>query len=127
MEKLKLETQVIGTGPYRLVEYVPKSHVKLRKNLDYWGRPLPYLDEVDFPIIPDDATRILKLQAGEVDGAELIPYARVQELKNDPNLDMALFPSTKVTFLTMNVHGWLTRSADQQSLGGEAQSAASLR
>ncbi len=30
-------------------------------------------------------------------------------------------------FLTMNVHGWLTRSADQQSLGGEAQSAASLR
>jgi peptide/nickel transport system substrate-binding protein len=67
------------------------------------GKPLPYLDELDFPVIPDDATRILKLQAGEIDGAELIPYARVAELKNDPNLDMVLFPSTKVTFLAMNV------------------------
>jgi peptide/nickel transport system substrate-binding protein len=85
----------------------------IKRNPYYWqmgedGKPLPYLDEVDFVIIPDDATRILKLQAGEVDGAELIPYARVQELKNDPNLDMALFPSTKVTFLTMNVRPKLT-------------------
>jgi peptide/nickel transport system substrate-binding protein len=67
------------------------------------GKPLPYLDEVDFPVIPDDATRILKLQAGEVDGAEFIPYARVAELKNDANLDMILFPSTRVAYLTMNV------------------------
>ena len=89
------------------------TQMVLKRNPYYWqmgedGKPLPYLDEVDFPIIPDDATRILKLQAGEVDGAELIPYARVQELKNDPNLNMALFPSTKVTFLTMNVRPKLT-------------------
>jgi peptide/nickel transport system substrate-binding protein len=67
------------------------------------GKPLPYLDEVRFVVIPDDATRILKLQAGEVDGAEFIPYARVAELKNDPNLDMELFPSTRVQYLTVNV------------------------
>jgi cellulose synthase/poly-beta-1,6-N-acetylglucosamine synthase-like glycosyltransferase len=36
-------------------------------------------------------------------------------------------PVKAYAFLTMNVHGWLTRSADQTSLGGEAQSAASLR
>src|SRR3569833_2165766 len=66
------------------------------------GKQLPYLDEVDFPVIPDDATRILKLQAGEVDGAEIIPYARDAELKNDANLDMILFPSTRVAYLTMN-------------------------
>ena len=64
---------------------------------------LPYLDEIEFVIIPDDATRILKLQAGEVDGAEFIPYARVAELKADPNLDMQLWPSTKVNYLTLNV------------------------
>jgi peptide/nickel transport system substrate-binding protein len=38
-----------------------------------------------------------------VDGAEFIPYARVAELKNDPNLDMELFPSTRVQYLTVNV------------------------
>jgi peptide/nickel transport system substrate-binding protein len=85
----------------------------LKRNPNYWqmgedGKPLPYLDEVDFPVIPDDATRILKLQAGEVDGAELIPYDRVHELQADPNLNMALFPSTKIEFITMNVRPKLT-------------------
>ncbi len=36
-------------------------------------------------------------------------------------------PVKAYAFATMNVHGWLTRSADQAALGGEAQSAASLR
>ena len=80
----------------------------IKRNPHYWkmgedGQPLPYLDEVRFPVIPDDATRILKLQAGEVDGAELIPYARVAELKNDAEPDMELFQSTKVQFITVNV------------------------
>ena len=98
----------VGSGPFMFDSWQRGTQMVIKRNPYYWqmgedGKPLPYLDEVDFPIIPDDATRILKLQAGEVDGAELIPYARVQELKNDPNLNMALFPSTKVTFLTMNV------------------------
>ncbi len=68
------------------------TELVIKRNPHYWqmgedGKPLPYLDEVRFPVIPDDATRILKLQAGEVDGAELIPYARVAELKSDPNID----------------------------------------
>jgi peptide/nickel transport system substrate-binding protein len=103
----------VGSGPFMFDSWQRGTQMVIKRNPYYWqmgedGKPLPYLDEVDFPIIPDDATRILKLQAGEVDGAELIPYARVQELKNDPNLDMALFPSTKVTFLTMNVRPKLT-------------------
>src|ERR1044072_877040 len=61
---------------------------------------------------PDDATRILKLQAGEVDGAELIPYARVAELKADANIDMELYPSTKVEFLTLNVRPKLKDGSD---------------
>ena len=103
----------VGSGPFMFDSWQRGTQMVIKRNPYYWqmgedGKPLPYLDEVDFPVIPDDATRILKLQAGEVDGAELIPYARVQELKNDPNLDMALFPSTKVTFLTMNVRPKLT-------------------
>jgi peptide/nickel transport system substrate-binding protein len=98
----------VGSGAFMFDSWQRGTQMVLKRNPYYWqmgedGKPLPYLDEIDFPVIPDDATRILKLQAGEVDGAELIPYARVAELKSDPNLNMALFPSTKVTFLTMNV------------------------
>ena len=78
----------------------------LKRNPYYWkqgddGKALPYLDELDFQIIPDDATRLLKLKAGEVDGTEFIPYARVKELQGDPNLRMELWPSTRVAYLTM--------------------------
>jgi peptide/nickel transport system substrate-binding protein len=98
----------VGTGPFVLESWDRGTKMVLKKNPNYWqngedGKPLPYLDEVDFQIIPDDATRILKLQSGEVDGAEFIPYSRVAELKGDPNIDMELFPSTKVTYLTWNI------------------------
>jgi peptide/nickel transport system substrate-binding protein len=103
----------IGTGPFVLDSWERGTEMVLKRNPHYWqmgedGQPLPYLDEVRFPVIPDDATRILKLQAGEVHGAELIPYARVAELKADPALSMELFPSTKVQFLTLNVRPTLT-------------------
>ena len=50
----------------------------LKRNPYYWkkgedGKPLPYLDELEFQIIPDDATRILKLKAGEIDGSRVHP------------------------------------------------------
>ncbi|MGO4574183.1 ABC transporter substrate-binding protein [Microvirga sp. 2TAF3] len=98
----------IGTGPFVMTEWKRGVSMKLKRNPYYWkqgedGKPLPYLDELEFQIIPDDATRLLKLKAGEIDGTEFIPYARVQELKNDPNIRMELWPSTRVAYLTMNV------------------------
>ena len=107
----------IGSGPFMFDSWQRGTQMVIKRNPYYWqmgedGKPLPYLDEVDFPVIPDDATRILKLQAGEVDGAEFIPYARVAELKNDANLDMILFPSTRVAYLTMHVRPKMKDGAD---------------
>ena len=80
----------------------------LVRNPHYWkqgddGRALPYVDELEFQIIPDDATRILKLKAGEVHGTEFVPYARVAELQADANLRMELWPSTRVSYLSFNI------------------------
>ena len=76
------------------------------------GKPLPYLDGVTFEILPDDATRILKVQSGELDGAEFIPFSRVEELKADTKLNMELFPSTKVAYGTFNVRPKLKDGSD---------------
>jgi len=107
----------VGSGPFVLESWQRGTVMVLKRNPNYWqqgedGKSLPYLDEVDFQIIPDDATRILKLQAGEVDGAEFIPYSRVAELKADPDINMELFPSTKVNYLTLNVRPKLKDGSD---------------
>ena len=102
----------IGTGPFVMTDWKRGVSMTLTRNPYHWkqgedGKPLPYLDELEFQIIPDDATRLLKLKAGEIDGTEFVPYARVQELKSDPNLRMELWPSTRVAYLTMNVRATL--------------------
>ncbi len=98
----------IGSGPFMLASWERGATMKLVKNPHYWdkgadGEPLPYLDGVTFEVIPDDATRILRLQSGGLDGAEFIPYARVAELKGADGIEMELFPSTRIEYVTLNV------------------------
>ena len=97
----------VGSGPFVLKEWERGNYMLIERNPYYWakdadGVQLPYLDAVRFEIIPGDATRILKLQGSEIDGAEFIPLSRVAELKADPNINMELFPSTKVNSILMN-------------------------
>ncbi len=97
----------IGSGPFVLQSWDRGSEMKLVRNPYYWGKgedgkPLPYLDGINFEVVPDDATRILKLNSGELDGAEFIPYSRVDELKAASNLNMELFPSTRIEYITLN-------------------------
>ena len=97
----------IGSGPFTMKSWSRNSEMVMMRNPYYWklgsdGQPLPYLDDIRYVIIPDDATRILKLKAGEIDAAEFIPYSRVAELKADPRLNMVLFPAAQVHYFTMN-------------------------
>lgn len=97
----------VGSGPFTLKSWNRNSEMVMTRNPYYWkqgadGKPLPYLDNVRYVIIPDDATRILKLKAGEVDVAEFIPYSRVAELKSNSRLNMVLFPAAQVNYFTIN-------------------------
>src|SRR5712671_3716323 len=57
----------IGTGPYRFVEMKQNETIKLVKNPDYWKKGLPYLDGIEFAIIPNRSTAILAFVTGKVD------------------------------------------------------------
>ncbi|MGB3313157.1 MAG: ABC transporter substrate-binding protein [Albidovulum sp.] len=97
----------VGSGPFYLCGFEQGASMDFCANENYWkegadGKALPYLDGVHFQIIPDDATRILKLQAGEVDVAEFVPFSRAEELKADPKINMELFPSTRIIYSPIN-------------------------
>ncbi len=110
------ERHPVSSGPFVLQSWVHGSTMRLRRNPFYWKlgadqRPLPYLDGITFQVIPDDATRILKVQSGELDGAELIPFSRVAELGRDPRLRLELFASTRIDYVIMNVRPTLPGGA----------------
>ena len=57
----------IGTGPFKFVEYKPNEDIKLVRNPDYWKPGRPYLDAIEYSIIPNPATQLLAFTAGNFD------------------------------------------------------------
>lgn len=55
-----------GTGPFMLEDFEPDSLVRLKRNPGYYEPGLPYLDGLDFRIIPDEGSRMAALRAGSV-------------------------------------------------------------
>jgi peptide/nickel transport system substrate-binding protein len=48
----------IGTGPFKFVEFKANDSIRLVRNSDYWRPGRPYLDAIDWRIIPNRATRV---------------------------------------------------------------------
>lgn len=80
----------IGTGPFKLKEFAKGRHVHLVKHDDYWKPDRPYVDEVFIPYVTDDNTRILRVQGGEVDAAVAIPYAQIDQLDAQDDIDVQI-------------------------------------
>ena len=57
----------IGTGPFKFVEFKPNQSIKVVKNPDYWKKGLPYLDAIEWTIIPSRSTQLLAFVAGKFD------------------------------------------------------------
>src|SRR5436853_2541272 len=63
----QMRTNPIGTGPFKFVEFKANESIKLTKNPDYWKKGLPYLDGIEYTIIPNRSTAILAFVAGKFD------------------------------------------------------------
>ena len=59
-------TSAIGTGPYKCKEFRPGVRSISVRNENYWKPGKPYLDEIEYFSIPDEAARVNALLAGDV-------------------------------------------------------------
>jgi peptide/nickel transport system substrate-binding protein len=62
-----MRSKPIGTGPFKVVEFKRNEGIKLVRNPDYWKKGRPYLDAIDWKIVPTRSTRILGFVSGEYD------------------------------------------------------------
>jgi peptide/nickel transport system substrate-binding protein len=81
----KFVKQPVGTGPYKVTNYVPGEYVDLERFEEYWG-PKPSVKEARFFFVPEDTTRVAKLKAGEVDFIGACPYPSVNDLEKTPGI-----------------------------------------
>ena len=77
-------TKPVGAGAFKLDEWRRGDRVVLVRNHDYWEDAAVKLDGVEWVYIPNDNTRMLKLQAGEVDAAIFVPFNQIDTLAAEP-------------------------------------------
>jgi peptide/nickel transport system substrate-binding protein len=88
--KNPMNEKAIGSGPFKLKEWVRGSHVHLVKHEGYYRAGEPHLDEIIYRVIPDAASRSVALEQGTVQltqwsDVEPFDVARLSAL---PNLTM---------------------------------------
>jgi peptide/nickel transport system substrate-binding protein len=91
-----------GTGAYYTESWKKGDPVILKRNPYYW-KNTPSVDEVDIEYVPDDNTRILKLQGGEDDVVDFVPFSQIDALNTQPDVHAQLFPIQQTTFIILNV------------------------
>src|SRR5438270_2366905 len=64
---VQMRQHPIGTAPFKFVEFKPNEHIRVTRNPDYWKPGLPYLDGIEYTIIPNRSTAILGFVAGQFD------------------------------------------------------------
>lgn len=90
-----------GTGPFKCAEFQPGVRSIAARNDSYWKPGLPYLDEIEFFSIPDEAARISALLAGDVDLINPINPRSVSRIQDSANVELMETPTGGYTNLIM--------------------------
>ncbi|MBX5223938.1 ABC transporter substrate-binding protein [Rhizobium sp. NLR8a] len=120
MEALGADTYAekpVASGAFTVEEWRRGDRIILKKNPNFWQADLVKLDGVEWISVPDDNTRMLNVQAGELDAAIFVPFSRVEELKKDTSLNVDIDSSTREDHLLINhAHGALAKKEVRQAL-----------
>ena len=90
-----LSAQPDGTGPFKFVSRTPNESITLAANPDYWGDPVQ-LGGVEFRIIPDEASIVAGIQAGNVNLAVLNDPLVAQQAETD-GIAIDTYPAARPT------------------------------
>lgn len=91
----------IATGPFKVVDFISESELKLEKHADYWDGAAK-LDQVTIKFNSDGNVRALALQSGEADIAYNLPPEGLDPIENSDNLRIESVPSLRVHFILYN-------------------------
>ena len=97
-----------GTGPYRVVEALPREKTVYEKFEDYWGgvanNPDPFFDRVVLINIPEAGARRLALESGEVDVVSDLPNAVVADMEDEAPAGVSYLAQPSFGRITLVMH-----------------------
>ncbi len=94
----------IGTGPYVLTDFVTDEYAIFEANENYWGEQ-PKIKKITAKVIPDNQTRILALEKGEIDiiyGKNMIDADAINKYVDSDQFEVALSEPTSTRHICLN-------------------------
>ena len=93
----------LGTGPFRITEFVSADHVTAERNPNYRVAGRPYVDRIFFRFVSSVDVAKVQLRAGEVDAALSLSEADAAELEREPEVRIASATSPSVETLAFEL------------------------
>ena len=94
----------IGTGPYVLTDFVTDEYAVFERNENYWGEA-PAIQKITVKVIPDNQTRIMALESGEIDlifGKNMIDADAISQYVDSDKFTVSLSDPTSTRHIVLN-------------------------
>jgi peptide/nickel transport system substrate-binding protein len=103
----KFGTSPMCAGPFMVESYERGSTVVMKANPYYWdkgadGKPLPYLDGIEFKYVPESNSRVLGLRNGDYDLISTVAFNQAKGLEADSNLVVDSTPIFRLDYVYLN-------------------------
>ncbi len=98
-----LQQNAVGTGPFKLVEHVPDTYLRLEANQDYYRPGEPGVEAVRYNIVPESSTRVAGLRNGTYHLLPTVEPAAAEVLSVTPGVTLLGVQDMSYTLLGMNV------------------------
>lgn len=99
----EMDRTPVGTGAWKFVSWTDNSEVILTRNEDYWRPGRPYLDGIEFKIIPETNTGLRSVVAGENDLAFGLTQQQLKVVERADTLGFIAGPTQIVNMLYFNL------------------------
>jgi peptide/nickel transport system substrate-binding protein len=86
-DEINLLSEGIGTGPFKLIEYISNDRLEYEAFADYWKPGVPCIQHLTLPIVPEEQTLVALLRSGEIDGGTFSADV-VASLEGDENFEV---------------------------------------
>ena len=109
----------IGTGPYVLTDFETDQYAVFELNENYWGEK-PEIERITVKVIPDNQTRIMALESGEIDlifGKNMLDADAISQCVDSDKFEVALSDPTSTRHIVLNTtNDILSDTAVRQAL-----------
>ncbi len=103
MSKSDFGRKPMGTGPFKIVEFVSGDHITVERNPNYRVKDKPILDRIVFKVVPSREVATAQLKAGDVDGMWDLIESQIPELEKDASIRLAIVTTSDMERLVFNL------------------------